>query len=188
MLACKETAVIHFFAIAVALLAARYRSAEPVWPGQMPARNCRSATGAPAKLFSPRSPFFIFTAILLFTWFGRNWSVFADLLRAIPSFAARAGGEGTKNRLGIIFICWTRCWSGLSRRLLGLCGDLRCVRASRRNGQCAAGDLRAGRFCDLLRHSLQNAVAGVEPLAAAGAALRFGVAAFWEQIKESSRR
>ncbi len=46
---------------------------------------------------------FLFTAILLFTWFGRNWSVFADLLRAIPSFAARAGGEGHEKPFGYYF-------------------------------------------------------------------------------------
>jgi predicted membrane-bound mannosyltransferase len=37
---------------------------------------------------------FLVTATILFTWLGRNWAVFGDLLHAIPSFAARAGGEG----------------------------------------------------------------------------------------------
>ena len=43
---------------------------------------------------------FLFTAMVLFTWFRRNWSVFGDLLRAVPSFAARAAGEGHQKPFG----------------------------------------------------------------------------------------
>jgi uncharacterized protein (TIGR03663 family) len=82
MLACKETAVIHFFALAVSLLVGWFYFGTPT-------------SGALFfKIIFTVTVVFIFTAILLFTWFGRNWSVFSDLLQAIPSFAARAGGEG----------------------------------------------------------------------------------------------
>jgi len=89
MLACKETAVIHFFALGVAGLCA--------W--RLPPRE---------KLPAPKAAFlalavFLCAATLLFTWFGRNWSVFADLGRAIPRFAARAGGEGHEKPFGYYF-------------------------------------------------------------------------------------
>jgi uncharacterized protein (TIGR03663 family) len=96
MLACKETAVIHFFALAVAMFACRFGT-----PRTVPART-RGITqhdgtvpGVPSlKIIFSALAVFIFTVILLFTWFGRNWPALADLFRAIPHFAARAGGEG----------------------------------------------------------------------------------------------
>ena len=80
MLACKETAVIHFFALLVVLVCAWFLPPR----GKFPA----------LKLVAIAFFVFIFVTILLFTWFGRNWSVFSDLLHAVPSFTARAGGEG----------------------------------------------------------------------------------------------
>jgi uncharacterized protein (TIGR03663 family) len=98
MLACKETAVIHFFAIAVAVIACRFNFGTPISRSARPENVHIVAgleTGAPiAKIIFTAAAVFIFTTILLFTWFGQNWSVFPDLLRAIPNFAARAGGEG----------------------------------------------------------------------------------------------
>lgn len=105
MLACKETAVIHFFALGVALLASRIGT-----PGTVPARtdedlkHAGTVPGAPfLKMIFTALGVFLFTALLLFTWFGRNWSVFADLLHAIPRFAARAGGEGHEKPFGYYF-------------------------------------------------------------------------------------
>ncbi len=80
MLACKETAVIHFFALGVALLFSQW----PKLKNKLP----------PVKIMVAALAAFGLTAILLFTWFGQNWRVFADLLQAIPNFAHRAGGEG----------------------------------------------------------------------------------------------
>jgi len=80
MLASKETAVIHFFALAVAIMCGWFLKPREKFP--------------PLKIIATASGVFVATAVLLFTWFGQHWSVFADLLRAIPSFAARAGGEG----------------------------------------------------------------------------------------------
>ncbi len=91
MLAGKETAVIHFFALAVALLAGKL-----IWK--------TPTTGMPvAKIIFTALAIFIFTTVLLFTWFGRNWSVFTDLLHAIPRFTARAGGEGHQKPFGYYF-------------------------------------------------------------------------------------
>ena len=79
MLACKETAVIHFVALGFGAVigAAMMRAKLP-----------------PAKLALTAFGSFMIAMILLFTWFGQNWSALADLLHAIPNFAARAGGQG----------------------------------------------------------------------------------------------
>jgi predicted membrane-bound mannosyltransferase len=55
------------------------------------------------KLLAVSATAFIFTLVLLFTWFGRNWSVFSDLLRAVPHLASRAGGEGHEKSFGYYF-------------------------------------------------------------------------------------
>jgi predicted membrane-bound mannosyltransferase len=89
MLACKETAVIHLFALGVAGLCAWLLPPREKFP-------------AP-KVVAIALAVLIFAALLLFTWFGRNWSVFADLWRAISRFAARAGGEGHEKPFGYYF-------------------------------------------------------------------------------------
>jgi uncharacterized protein (TIGR03663 family) len=81
MLAVKETCVIHFFALGIAALAFKWTTPK----------------GIRAPVVKPilaASVVFLLTVLLLFTWFGRNWQGLADLFRAIPSFTARAGGEG----------------------------------------------------------------------------------------------
>lgn len=80
MLACKETAVIHFFALACAGFAVGLASSRKNFP-------------AP-KIILTSVATFIITIILLFTWFGQNWSALTDLFHAISRFTARAGGEG----------------------------------------------------------------------------------------------
>jgi len=89
LLACKETAALHFFALAVALLGGWFLTPREKFP--------------PVKLVAITLGVFVFVAVLLFTWFGRNWSVFADLLQAIPRFTARAGGEGHAKPFGYYF-------------------------------------------------------------------------------------
>jgi uncharacterized protein (TIGR03663 family) len=89
MLACKETAVIHFFAIGVAIVGGCFWRPREKLPS--------------LKITATAIGVFLFTAILLFTWFGQNWSVFADLLHAIPRFAARAGGEGHEKPFSYYF-------------------------------------------------------------------------------------
>jgi uncharacterized protein (TIGR03663 family) len=89
MLACKETSVIHF----VALLAAF------VCVARMPLRE----KSPPLKIIAVALAVFLVASIALLTWFGSNWAVFADLLRAVPSFTARAGGEGHAKSFGYYF-------------------------------------------------------------------------------------
>jgi uncharacterized protein (TIGR03663 family) len=109
MLAGKETAVIHFFALGVAITVGWLWSARtsPRFGTGRHVSQSESGDMSPhptlLKVVTTSLAVFLFAAILLFTWFGRNWSVFADLLRAVPSFAARAGGEGHAKPFGYYF-------------------------------------------------------------------------------------
>jgi uncharacterized protein (TIGR03663 family) len=130
MLAGKETAVIHFFAIAVALLVCRF--------GTPISRSARSGnyqkpadqgTGAPfLKILFATSVVFIFTAVLLFTWGGKSWSALADLFHAIPNFAARAGGQGHEKPFWYYARLLAGGWSGAMILLLAAAGFLQAVR------------------------------------------------------------
>ena len=125
MLACKETAVIHFFALVVALLAVRFGTPAS---GQARMRKSQehagSETGVPsAKLFLAAAGIFILTAVLFFTWFGQSWSGLADLFRAIPHLASRAGGEGHEKPFWYYAALFDSTWSGgflLELSLLGI--------------------------------------------------------------------
>jgi uncharacterized protein (TIGR03663 family) len=134
MLASKETAVIHFFALGLALMV--FRSGMPI---------CRSAgkedfkrfpgrkTGAPsAKIIFIGAGVFLVTTILLFTWFGRNWAVFSDLLRAIPSFAGRAEGQGHEKPFWYYTVLLSGGWSGAVILGLGILGMIRTLKSGRR--------------------------------------------------------
>ena len=98
MLACKETAVLHFLALGLAAaIGWRFRAA-----GRMP----------PARTWLTAALFFLVAGILLFTWGGQNWAALADLFRAIPNFAARAGGEGHEKPFWHYAVLLAGGWSG----------------------------------------------------------------------------
>jgi uncharacterized protein (TIGR03663 family) len=102
MLACKETAVLHFFALAAAALVFR------VWNLQGKSLS---------SLFRPRAAVaaavtFLVLAVLLFTWFGTNWKAPAGLLQAVPHLLARAGGEGHQKPFWYFAHLLTGGWSG----------------------------------------------------------------------------
>lgn len=80
MLAGKETAPLHFFALAGAALVAWFM--------------CRPPVGTLVKTVLTAFVVFLAAIILLFTWGGQNWAALGDLIHAIPRFAARAAGEG----------------------------------------------------------------------------------------------
>ena len=102
MLACKETAVLHFFA----LVAGRLRRLAFRRGGKS------SPPDSAAKILLAALAFSLSPAILLFTWFGQNWSALADLFRAIPNFAARAGGEGHEKPFWYYAVLLGGGWSG----------------------------------------------------------------------------
>ncbi len=112
MLACKETAPLHFFAIVIAMIACRY------FPGT-PAGHASFG-----KLIFRAAMVFAIVMILLFTWFGQNWSGLTDLIRAIPRFAARAGGEGHEKPFWYYISLLGGGWSGAVLLILAVVGAL----------------------------------------------------------------
>jgi uncharacterized protein (TIGR03663 family) len=108
MLATKETAVIHFFALAVAGLVAWLRSPDKKIP-------------AP-KILLTAGLVFVAAVILLFTWGGLHWRALADLWHAVPHFAARAGGEGHGKPFGYYAALLAGGWSGIALLLLAIAG------------------------------------------------------------------
>jgi len=118
MLACKETAVLHFFSLMVA-----------GWVCWIFSSHKTSAVGFPRlKLVLTGFVVFLFVVILLFTWFGRNWQAFASLSRTVSYLAARAGGEGHEKPFWYYLLLLGGGWSGgiiLVLAALGMFGILR---------------------------------------------------------------
>jgi uncharacterized protein (TIGR03663 family) len=98
ILACKETAVIHFFALALAAGV----QALTCPPGTLK-RELQLAGTSAAKLILTAFAVFVLASVLLFTWFGQNWSALGDLIHAVSRFAARSGGEGHEKPFGYYF-------------------------------------------------------------------------------------
>jgi uncharacterized protein (TIGR03663 family) len=108
MLACKETAALHFVALGLAAaIGWRLRAM-----GKIP----------PVKIWLAGALTFLVAGILLFTWFGQNWSALADLLRAIPHLAARAGGEGHEKPFWYYLVLLAGGWSGAAMLALAWLG------------------------------------------------------------------
>lgn len=103
MLASKETAVIHFFALGLAAACGWLCSAR---------LNLRSADSIPLSVLVAALGVFVVTVVLLFTWFGQNRAGLLDLLRALPRFARRAAGEGHEKRFSYYILLLGGGWSG----------------------------------------------------------------------------
>jgi len=87
MLACKETAVIHFAALAVGALC--------VWWTR------RSApSGLRLRWIVITVGIFLAVCLALFTWLGREWSVLAAFTHVWPAYFARAHGAGHEKPFG----------------------------------------------------------------------------------------
>jgi uncharacterized protein (TIGR03663 family) len=102
MLACKETATIHFFALAAAALV--------FWRWDLHGSGVR-ALWRPQMLFSASGTFLLLT-IVSFTWFGTNWKELPALLQAVPDFLARAGGQGHQKPFWYYAQLLSGGWSG----------------------------------------------------------------------------
>ncbi len=100
MLAAKETAPLHFFALTLAALAVRLwsvriRSRAATAPQIIRTDNCLLPSHPKLpKMILSAVIVFIFVTILLFTWLGENWPALAELFHAVSNFTARAGGQG----------------------------------------------------------------------------------------------
>jgi uncharacterized protein (TIGR03663 family) len=118
MLACKETAIIHFFALVAAGLV--------FWLWNLHAKSlARSARVGP--LLAGAAAFLALLAIL-FTWFGRNASGLSALVRVIPDTLARAAGQGHEKPFWYFGKLLAGGWSGgllLTLACLGLFVALR---------------------------------------------------------------
>ena len=101
MLACKETAVLHFFALAA--------TAFVYWLWNL--------RGESPGLWRPKSALaaaitFLLLSVMLFTWFGGNWKALPALMHTVPNFLARAGGEGHQKTFWYFAQLLAGGWSG----------------------------------------------------------------------------
>jgi len=101
MFACKETAILHVFALAVAAFV--------FWQWNLRGRSLTSLRMGP--LLASAGTFAAFLAIL-FTWFGRNGKGLPALLRVIPHVLARATGQGHEKPFWYYGRLLTGGWSG----------------------------------------------------------------------------
>ena len=102
MLASKETALLHFFALAVAAIV--------FWRWNL--RGKRPRLVWKPRAFLAAAAVFLLMSILLFTWFGSNWKSLSELLHAAPNVFARAGGEGHQKPFWYFAQLLTGGWSG----------------------------------------------------------------------------
>lgn len=120
MLACKETAALHFFALMLAGFVC--------W---IFGSHKKSAVGfPPLTIILTAFVVFLFVVILLFTWFGQNWQALASLSHAVSRFAARASGEGHEKPFWYYTLLLGNGYSGgiiLVLAALGFIGVLRKV-------------------------------------------------------------
>ena len=111
VLASKETAVLHFFALTAAAFV--------FWLWNLRRKSL-------AGLWRPKAALlavvvFVLLSVALFTWFGSNWKALAALLQAVPNFLARASGEGHQKPFWYFARLLTGGWSG------GLISSLACI-------------------------------------------------------------
>jgi uncharacterized protein (TIGR03663 family) len=110
MLACKETAVLHFCAMAVAAMV--------FWLWNL---RGKLRGGLQQTVVLIAAAVFLLLSVMLFTWFGSNWQALVVLLHAGPGMLARAGGEGHEKPFWYFGKLLTGGWSG------GLISALACV-------------------------------------------------------------
>lgn len=111
MLACKETAVLHFIALAVAVLV--------FWLWNL--RGERRGGVLRLRTVLTAAAVFLLLIVMLFTWFGSNWNALAALAHAGTSKLARARGEGHEKPFWYFGRLLIGGWSG------GLISALGCI-------------------------------------------------------------
>jgi uncharacterized protein (TIGR03663 family) len=114
MLACKETAGLHFVALALAAGICHGWSTEPF----------AAKTFFPRRIWIGSGLAFVIAGLVLFTWGGQNWQAPLDLVRAIPHFAVRAEGQGHEKHFFYYLRLLASGWSGgilCALAVLGVC-------------------------------------------------------------------
>jgi uncharacterized protein (TIGR03663 family) len=102
MLASKETAFLHFFALVVAAFV--------FWRWNLRGRSASGSWQSKAALAA--AAVFLLLSVTLFTWFGSNWKALAALSQAAPNLFARAGGQGHQEPFWYYAKLLTGGWSG----------------------------------------------------------------------------
>jgi uncharacterized protein (TIGR03663 family) len=102
MVASKETAILHFFAMAGAAFV--------FWRWNLRGKYTTGLWRPKATMAA--SAVFLLLSLILLTWFGRNWNALPALLQAVPSLLARAGGEGHQEPFRYYLELLTGGWSG----------------------------------------------------------------------------
>lgn len=111
MLASKETAFLHFFAIAAAAIV--------YWRWNLRGKSALGLWRLNAVLAA--TAVFLLLSAMLFTWFGSNWNALTALWHAAINFLARAGGQGHQKPFWYFAQLLTSGWSG------GLICALACI-------------------------------------------------------------
>lgn len=133
MVACKETAVLNFAALAGAAALGQWWSNEAF----------TLKKNLPFRLWAPALAVFILAGLFLFTWYGLNWRAPLDLIRAIPNFTERAGGEGHQKPFYYYVHLLATGWSGPMLMILAGAGFWRCFQPGK------AGETAVRRFIAL---------------------------------------
>jgi uncharacterized protein (TIGR03663 family) len=118
MLASKETAVLHFFALTAALIAFTARNRDGKGFGDW-FRSRTSLVGGGT---------FLALSILLYTWFGRNWQALPALFHAAPHLLSRAAGQGHAKPFWYFAQLLSSGWSGgilVALAVIGLAATMR---------------------------------------------------------------
>jgi uncharacterized protein (TIGR03663 family) len=102
LLASKETAVLHFIALSAAAFV--------LWGWNL---RGKAAVKLPrARVVLAAAAGFLLVTVMLFTWFGSDWTGLIALLQAAPHVFARAGGEGHQKPFWYFAQLLTADWSG----------------------------------------------------------------------------
>jgi hypothetical protein len=118
MLASKETAVLHYFALAAAAFLFWRWNLRGKWNARLWRPNAALVAAAVFLLLSG----------MLFTWFGNNWKALPALLQAVPNFLQRAGGEGHQEPFWYYAQLLTDGWSGAVTLTLSCLGFIQAAR------------------------------------------------------------
>jgi uncharacterized protein (TIGR03663 family) len=102
MLACKETAILHLFALVAAALVFRVRNSRSTSFARLP---------RPGPLLAAFATFLALT-VVLFTWFGSNWKSLGALSHVATNVLARAAGQGHEQPFWYYGQLLTGGWSG----------------------------------------------------------------------------
>ncbi|MGB6726792.1 MAG: flippase activity-associated protein Agl23 [Terracidiphilus sp.] len=102
MLASKETALLHFFALAAAAIVVKFTSV----------RETRQTRQGQWKTIFAAGISFLLLSAALFTWFGRNWKALPALIHAAPNLFARAAGQGHEKPFWYFGQLLVAGWSG----------------------------------------------------------------------------